>query len=370
MATIRRRREKRERLSAKDWADRPDSGFVGGTVRLPDGTQFFTVKKAGAYRLEILPYPLPKGFLSKEARETHRNEGDLYFELTFWIHRGVGADNQMKVCPRKMLAKPCPICEYRSQLTKEDDPDEDLIKSLAPKQRQLWNILDHADREAGVQVWDISYHLFGKQLKARVNNADEEDEYEYFADQEDGKTLRVGFSEESFAGNTYYEAASIDFKTRSKALDPELFDKAIVLDDVLIIEEYEVLKALFLQTEAEDKDDRKDDKPEKEKKKSPAKPKEEKILTAKEAGLEKSDEVEYGALICEIVKISGDGTSLTLMDADDEIHKAVAVSEVTKLDEGEKTKAAEAEAKTPPDEDKDDETGWADDEWADEDDDD
>jgi hypothetical protein len=288
MATSRQKREKRQRVSGRRRAEDHKTGFEGGSVKLPEGVGFFSVKKAGIQRIEILPYRVPKG-----ADNPFADDGDMYFERTFFVHRQIGPNNETRVCLRKTTGQPCPICEYRSQLTKEEDPDEDLIKDLAPKERQLWNVYDHGNSEAGVQIWDISFHLFGKSLDARIKNADEDDDYEFFADPEDGLTLKIGFEEKSFGGRTFYDCESIDFKARRKALDPELFEKVVVLDEALVIEDYEKLKALFQQTEApSDDDDDESKKEEKSKKRrEPRKKKEDKskskdhFPTAEEFGL-------------------------------------------------------------------------------------
>src|SRR5690606_35728633 len=122
--------------------------------------------------------------------------GAFHYERTYFVHRNIGVNEDAYVCPLRTAGKACPICEYRQKLEKEKNADEDLIGSLVPKQRQLWNIRDNDDLDAGVQVWDISFHNFGKQLKKEVRNADEDDGYEYFADPDEGHLLRVLLEEE------------------------------------------------------------------------------------------------------------------------------------------------------------------------------
>ncbi len=368
VATRKKRDKRRERLSGRKRAETHKGGFEGSSVQLPDGVDFFAVKKAGVYRLEIIPYIVPEG-----ANNPNAEPGDLYFERTFWIHRGVGADNGVRVCPRKTANQPCAICDHRAKLAKDPDADENLIKDLSPKERQLWNVFDHADPEKKDQVWDVSYHLFGKQLDARIKNADEDDEYEFFADPEEGLTLKVGFAERSFSGNTFYEAETIDFKTRRTALDPELFESANLLDSLLIIEPYDKLKAEFLQTGGDDTDDDTDDDPppkKKTRKRTTKKKPTESEETAEKYGISKGDEVDtHTGGICTVLKISSDGTSLTLKDDDGEIHRAVSPADVKLIPEEEEEveeekpkKAAKKTTKTtkktkaspPPDDDDDD----------------
>jgi len=319
-----RKEKKRKRVSGRKRAEEHRSVYEGSSVQLPSGVSFFSIKKRGVYRFEIIPYTVPDG-----AGNPNAEDGDLYFERTFWVHRSIGPENETVVCPSKTAKKPCPICEFRAkEVAKGEDGDEELIKSLGPRERQLWNVYDHADAERGVQVWDISYHLFGKQLDARIKNADEDEDYEFFADPEDGSTLKVGFSEESFAGRNYYQAESIDFKPRVEALDPDIFAKANCLDEMLVIEPYDKLYALFFQTSNVT---------------SEKKPKKDKggneTPTAEERGLSRGDIVEhkvYGK--CKIVKISPDGTSLSLMDEDDDIQRAIGANEVELLQQSQDKK--------------------------------
>ena len=86
-------------------------------------------------------------------------------------------------------------------------------------------------------------------------------------------------------------------------------------------------------------------------------------------GLERGEEVEYKGRACTIFKVSGDGTSLTLVDEKDEIHRGVGPEEVKKSkSEKQKKGNGEPEGKERPEKEKttapkgDDE---GDDEWDD-----
>jgi hypothetical protein len=230
-----RKREKRGRLSAKATAEKAvGGGFEMTSLRLPEGVNFFSVKKAGVKRVEIVPYTVGPG-------NPDAAEGELYFQRTYYTHRNIGLNGDVYVCPAKTTGQPCPVCEERARLDSSVDADPDLVKDLLPKKRQLWNVYDHSDPERGVQVWDISYHLFGKQLLARIRDADDEDEYEYFADPEDGLTLKIGFAEKSWAGNSFCEAETIDFKARREPLDPDILDAANDLDACVVVVDYDTL---------------------------------------------------------------------------------------------------------------------------------
>jgi hypothetical protein len=336
----------RPKLSAKRWAETADSGFTPTVVKLPEGVNFFSPKKAGTYRLEIVPYEVPAN--PKGGQNPNAQPGELHYERTYFSHRGIGADERSYVCPAQTCGRPCPICEHRRELMRDRDADEDLIKALAPKQRQLWNIYDHAEPEKGVQVWDVSFHLFGRQLKAAINNADEDDGWEYFADPADGLTLRIGMEEKSFAGNSFLECATVGFKSRREPLSDEILDAAQPLDDLLILLDYDKLKSIFLQEEGVDHGDDDEPAPKKERKQSkpaddddepaqkkqPKPPKEEKPkaeekpVTAADLGIGKGDDCRYAGKNWTIIRVSEDGLTVTLSNDDDEVRKGIKVADL------------------------------------------
>lgn len=335
----------RPKLSAKKWAETADSGFTPTMVKLPEGVGFFSPKKAGTFRLEIIPYEVPAN--PKGGQNPNAQPGELYYERTYFSHWKIGADERSYVCPAKTTGRPCPICEHRKELMRDRDADEDLIKALAPKQRQLWNVYDHAEPDKGVQIWDVSFYLFGRQLKAAINNADEDDGWEYFADPQDGLTLRVGMEEKSIAGNSFLECVTVGFKARLEPLSDEILDAAQPLDDLLILLDYEKLKSIFLQEEgvehpADDdepapKKERKqskpadDDEPPPKKGKNP--PKEEpkiepKPVTAADLGIGKGDDCRYAGKNWTIIKVTDDGLTVTLSNDDDEVRKGIKVADL------------------------------------------
>lgn len=250
----RRKNRKKVRANTQSWDKQSARGV--STIRIPEGVDMFQPKE-GTMKLEVVPF---------EAGENNPVEGvepgDLYTDRIYFAHRGVGPNNESYVCLWKTFGKPCPICEFRQGLAKSDEPDdEDLFKSLSPKARQLWNIYDLKSPDKGVQLWDVSYHLFGKQLKTTIDSGDEDENFELFADPEDGLTLRVTFSEESFNRNSFMKASAISFRERQEPLSDELLEAAVCLDDLLVEKSYEELRKVFLQesTGVSDTDDDDDD---------------------------------------------------------------------------------------------------------------
>lgn len=322
MATRKDKKIEKQRkvLSARKRVEQHEASSGRTTLAVPSGVGFFQVNKAGSYRFDILPFTVGKG-------NPAADEGEAHFERTYYVHRSVGANNDSFVCPAKTFGKPCPICEYRAKLTKEGG-DEDTIKSLAPKDRQLWAVWDHADPDKGPKIWDVSFHLFGKFLYEKIKNADDEDGYEYFPDAEQGLTLKVGAREEKGGGYTFYQCADIEFKPRKQPIPSEILESVPCLDDLLKEVSYDDLKKIFLQTAHEESNgksktkakakpkpnDDDEDEDEAPKKKTPTAPK-----TA--GGWKVGDIVLYKGMECEVLSISTDGKLIVLEDEEGEDYR-------------------------------------------------
>lgn len=373
-------KKEQRKASARRRAEKRGSGFERTTIKVPEGIPLFK-PKAGVYRIDFLPYTVGVG-------NPFADEGEEHFERTFFTHPRIGPNEDAYCCPAQCTKhmppehrKRCYVCEYRNKLDRSDDGDPDLVKSLLPKERQLFLVYVHEEAEKGLQLWEFSFHNFGKMLDARIKNSDEEDGYEYFFNIEEGMTLRIAFEDDSFAGTTFQKAVSIDFKPRRQPIPDEVVEQAkeICLDDLVILLDYEQLKAVFLQTgeEGDDEDDsppkkKSKDKPDKApaKGKAKAKPadddeeedeeeddeweddepeddeddddeppaKGKKIKTAADVGIEEGDLVEheeYGVLT--ITKISKDGTSLYGEDEDGNTYggkdSPIGVDDVSKVEE-------------------------------------
>lgn len=242
-----KKKKKRKLASAKRRAEAHSQGYERTTTTTPEGMGYFALKASGIKRIDILPYTV-------KVSSRFADAGELHYERTFWVHR-IGPNGDAYVCREKTTNEKCPICEHLGKLRRDPEADEELIKSLRPKERQLFYVIDHDEPEKGVQLWDISWYLFGKQLDARIKNSDEDDGFEMFFDPDEGLTLRLGIAERSFGGRAFYEVETVDFKPRKNPIDPELFEDLPSLDDLIKVEAYSKLKAIFLQTNDDEDED-------------------------------------------------------------------------------------------------------------------
>lgn len=246
------RRSKRTsmRSKVKNRAQERESTAGAGWMNIDGDVEFFNPKK-GRNTFDILPYEVTVDNHPEVAA------GELWYQRTVWIHYGIGAEEKSYICPLKTIGKKCPICEHRAQLMKDPDADEDAIKDLKPRERELFNVR-HDDT---IKLFTFSYHLFGKQLEEEVREGS--DEYAGFADLEDGYTLKVRFSEKKFGGNKFLEASRIDF-TQKDDEDESVLNDVFNLDEILHILSYKDLEKVYWElAEQESEDKREPDKSDK-----------------------------------------------------------------------------------------------------------
>lgn len=217
-----------------------------GYLNLPKGIQMFKEEPGSKALLDILPYEVSSKYHPDRDEEYGiAVEGSLWYKRPFWIHRNVGPENNTVVCPSS-IGKRCPICEYRAQRLKEGAAwDDEEIRALKTTMRNLYVVvpIDNPKYEEVPHIWDISQYLFQDKLNEEIQ---ENEEYETFPDLEEGYTLSIRFSEETFGKNKYADVSRIDFKERSKPYPESILEKVPCLDDLLEIRSYKSLEALFL----------------------------------------------------------------------------------------------------------------------------
>jgi len=218
--------------------------YTSTSLKLPKDAKMFQIKSDTPLKLDILPFEVGKG-------NPFADPGMFHFERTFWVHRGIGPDNNTYVCPRETSRGklPCPICEHLQKLREDPDANEELIVALRPKRRQLFNVIDTNNRKDGVQIWDISWKLFGELLLESLEDEEYAEERKDWCEFEGGKTLRLALKEKKLSGRSFYDVSRIDFVERVKDYDPDdMLKKVHCLDDVVKVMPYDELKKVFLQT--------------------------------------------------------------------------------------------------------------------------
>ncbi len=223
-----------------------------GYLKLPKGVQVYAPTPGGREKIDIIPYIITsENHLDKNEELEIAVKGGLWYKRPFKTHRGVGAENDTVICLQTFGEK-CPICEYRKKRAKEG-ADKDELKAYNPSQRNLYFVIprDVKKREEELHVMDISQFLFQNLLNEELS---ENEDFEVFPDMEEGLTLHIRWSKETFAGNTYAEAARIDFLERKEELGIDLEDVPS-LDDFLKKLSYKDLSTKFFEMETDGEDE-------------------------------------------------------------------------------------------------------------------
>ncbi len=177
-------------------------------------------------------------------------------KVEVYAHFGIGINENSYVCPAMTFPnqnKRCPICEYRMELRKSDDYDEEEFKSLAPKKRVVYQIVcyDTEKEEAkGVQFWETSHHLAEKNIAAIAKN-NRTGEFVKYADPDDGKTIE--FTRKGKGITTSYEG--FKFTERPEPISDEILDMGVSLDDYIEVKSFKELEKLFFGKTDDSEDD-------------------------------------------------------------------------------------------------------------------
>lgn len=283
-----------------------ESGSGPTSFKVPKGMSRFKFEKAGTYRLNIIPYTVGK-------HNPNADEGQVHYERTFEVHKGVGVDDATHAC-LKQFGERCPICEHAAKLQR-DGADRDAIKEFRPKTRQLYLVMDLDNKEAGVQLFETGYYMsFGELLATKIKAVEEDDDTGYdkfFHLGTDGKVLRVLVEKAAYEGRGYFKPVSIEMRDRreekGEAVPESILDEVPCLDELLINPGYKELKKLFDEgmenhadsddedddtettADADDEEDDEDEKPAPKKKDDKAKKKVEVELEADDEDDEEND---------------------------------------------------------------------------------
>jgi hypothetical protein len=240
-------------------AKKQSQGAQYGYLNLPKGVSMFKEEPKSRINLDILPYEVTSEVHpDRDDEYGFATPGSLWFKRPYWLHRNVGPNSESIVCPTSIKQK-CPICEHRQQLLKEGlSWDDDVVRSLKPTQRNLYAVIPKGNKnyEEKIHIWDISQFLFQAKLNEEVQ---ENEEYETFPDLEEGYTLRIRFSEESFGSNKFADTSRIDFIERTKPYDESILDSIPPLDDLLNIQSYKAISAQFFGNLSADEVEEDDD---------------------------------------------------------------------------------------------------------------
>ena len=135
MAKQRQQDDDDEYTSALETAIK-SQGFERTSLILPEGATMFQPKRAGIFRFDIIPYRCT-------VTTKIGVKGKLHYERQYYTHKKIGPNNSSYVCPRANFDKKCPICEHKSLLASDPDPEQQkAAKAMTLSKRQLFNVID------------------------------------------------------------------------------------------------------------------------------------------------------------------------------------------------------------------------------------
>ena len=226
---------------------REQSGRGGVKFNFPEGREvkFLKIDKACTKKLDFIPYEI-----TVDNHPSGVAKGDLWYQRTIYTHNKIGPEEKSYLC-LKSIGKKCPICDYAAQLQRDPKADDELIKSLKAKERELFQVVDLSSDSDDILLWEYSYHLFGKLLEEEIRNSEPEEDFKAgFADLEGGSTLKIRFEKKTMGKNEFYEVKRIDFVERDDYPESVL-DDVLNLDEILNVLPYEKLEGIFLDTDPE-----------------------------------------------------------------------------------------------------------------------
>lgn len=227
-----------------------DPGSGRACLSIPEGLQMWRSRKAGVYRVEFVPYITGKALEKFVPALRFCEPGKRWPERSYYVHAGIGVNNESHACLAKNLGQPCPICRYIETLRRSrHQEDIKLAKDLNPKLRQVWLLLDHAEPSKGLQLWDEANWNFGRHLLRKVNGADPDqvDRYRAFWHPIRGSTVKMIASEVPMGdgGRNNIEFTVDEFKPRVEDLDDAIFDHGYDLDRIINFLSYDQLEEVF-----------------------------------------------------------------------------------------------------------------------------
>lgn len=198
-----------------------------GTISLPNGVDFMRAEE-GKIKFDIIPF--------------RAKTGGVDYQQDYKVHYDVGPEHKSVVCPTT-FGQPCPLCDEANRLRKStNSADAALAKELRPKDKTLFNVVLKDDpKNKKIQVYDVSYWNFTKQLCEELQDDDNE-EHRDFATPSEGKTLSVRFGPEATGqGRSRIVAKKITFLERSENYKDSIIDEAVKLDTVFKLRTYDEL---------------------------------------------------------------------------------------------------------------------------------
>ncbi len=222
-------------------------------TRLEEKHEFYK-PKLGGQRIDILPFKV--GRKHPYVAKGQLSEGDAFYTLPVYIHKDIGVSRRTVICPKRNYGRPCPICEMADEMQKEAKTEAEKQAVPYARLRLFYNVVDRDDEAKGVQIFDTNNKDFEKPLKAAQDDADAEagkagEALRFFADPENGLTVKIIGADDTFNGNKFVKISSVSLVPRRGDVTDYL-DDVVQLDRLIDEPSYDELVALMNGVEEEE----------------------------------------------------------------------------------------------------------------------
>jgi len=226
----------------KESFDTNEGGLKFGSIIKGEGIQEWWCKE-GEHLIDILPYIAGANNPEKKIKK-----GDVSDHATYYVHKNVGANDAMYVCPLTNFGNPCPICEHSKQL-REDGAEDDVWKALKPKRMTVYNVIvydDAKEENKGVQIWVVAHWNMERHLNI-LSQKPRGGGKVLFSHPDQGKSIsfkRTGSGKD----NTQY--LGHNFQDREVdgvpyVIPDELLDSTYCLEEVVYVADYDEINSAF-----------------------------------------------------------------------------------------------------------------------------
>lgn len=226
-------------------AEKTNSAYGSGFTKdiLKDDIKKWKCKE-GDHLIDIIPYQIGANHPNPKFKE-----GDFTYYFDLFVHRDIGINKEQVVCLKETSGKPCPICEYRTEMMKGDDFDVAESKKLSPKKRTLYNIVcyDSDEEQAkGIQIFNVAWFYVQNHLVPLTKNKRTGANIP-FTDPDEGKSLsftRIGMDAQSkFVGHSFVDRCDASGKTYT--ISDEILDSVYKLEDIISFPTYEEVESIL-----------------------------------------------------------------------------------------------------------------------------
>jgi hypothetical protein len=219
-----------------------EGGLKFGSIIGAEGVSEWWCKE-GEHLIDILPYIAGANNPEKKIKQ-----GDVSDHATYYVHKNVGANDGMFVCPLANFGKPCPICEYSKEL-REEGAEDDVWKALKPKRMTVYNVVvyDDAKEEAkGVQIWVVAHWNMERHLNVLAQKPRGGGKV-LFSHPDQGKSIsfkRAGSGKDNtqYLGHNFQER---EVDGVPYAIPDELLDATYCLEEIVHVADFDEISAAF-----------------------------------------------------------------------------------------------------------------------------